>query len=194
MRVRPWFRFSGLALLAACGRAAPAPEPAPQAQALEPSPPPPQAAPEPAPPAAGDDKPGWSKLSRTDDLPLCAFSDYAQREQAQLLSAAKAPQKLRANEKVVLGVYGPHCLNEACDERPNLQCWVEREGPSVLSVHARFSSLHRDGSSCSEQCMEVDSACETEALAPGKYTVRYGAKTYKLTIPGTLRDPCLSRP
>ena len=95
--------------------------------------------------------------------------------------------------RLVFGVYGPHCLNEACDERANLQCWVEREGTNTLVAHARFSSLHKDGASCTQDCMELDMACETEELAPGKYSVRYGDKTYPLTIPGTLRDPCLRR-
>ena len=90
-------------------------------------------------------------------------------------------------------MYGPHCLNDACDERPNLQCWVERDGAQGLLVRSRFSSLHKDGASCTQDCLELDTACETEELPAGKYSVRYGDKTYKLVIPSTLRDPCLRR-
>jgi len=199
--------LSGLLLSGACNKAEPAAEPAPQAQPLSPPSAAPAATAAPAAPAAPVDQPaapaavsgetadksGWAPLSRRDDLPLCVFSDHVERERAQLLAAAKSPQKLRANTKLVFGVFGPHCLNEACDERPNLQCWVDSEAPRTLVVHTRFSSLHKTGSTCARDCLEVDSACETAELPPGKYDVRYGDRTYKLTIPGTLRDPCLRR-
>ena len=202
-RLHGFWCLAACLLVAACKEPqptqAPAAAPAPPAAAATPPSPALAAAPEAqmegasAAATATADRAGWTPLQRQDDLPLCVFASYAERERAPLLQAAKTPQKLRANAKLVFGVFGPHCLNEACDERPNLQCWVERDGPSSLLVHARFSSLHKDGGSCTQDCMELDVACETDELAPGKYKLRYGDKTYKLTIPSSLRDPCLRR-
>jgi hypothetical protein len=61
-----------------------------------------------------------------------------------------------------------------------------------LIVHTRYFSFHKDGSSCTKDCLEVDSSCETPELPAGTYTVRHGDKTYKLQIPGVLRQPCLN--
>jgi hypothetical protein len=135
-------------------------------------------------------KPGWSELSLRDTLPICVFANSWAREKTLFIRDVKK-QTLRANSTVVFGVFGPWCLNDQCDELPMLQCSVERVG-SDLIVHTRYFSFHKDGSSCTEGCLEVDSSCETPELTPGKYTVRHGDKTYELQIPSVLRRPCLN--
>ncbi len=184
-----------------CHESQPAPEPASAAPALEQ---PPSAA-TPAAPAKPLDvgtafgevpppfpKPGWSSRRLRDSLPLCVFSDQEERNKAQFIKDVHK-QVLRANAKVLFGVFGPNCLNEACDALPMLQCWVEQEG-NTLTVSSRFFSFHNDdGSTCDKDCLEVDASCETPVLKPGKYTVRHGNNTYKLQLPSTLNDPCFSR-
>lgn len=185
--------------IAACRAREPAASPVPAAAPLvaeKPAapatePPPTAAAAPVAAPAVLEPKPGWSKLLVTDDVPLCAFADEHERGKALFVEQVRK-QTLRANTPVTFGVFPPGCLNAACDDVPLLQCWVEAEG-STLTVHSRFASVHKDGSSCSQDCLEVDSACETPALPPGKYTVRYGAKQFELRIPSVLRTPCFSR-
>jgi hypothetical protein len=133
--------------------------------------------------------PGWSSLSLKDTLPICVFPNMAEREKAPLLKDVK-PQKLSANTKLTFGVYGPGCLSEACDDRPMLQCWTEQDGDTIV-VKTRFFSFHKDGAQCTENCMELDTACDTQIeLKPGKHTVRHGDKTYKLQVPSLVRDPC----
>ena len=119
---------------------------------------------------------------------MCVFANERERGAALFLEQVRK-QTLRANAPVTFGVFPPSCLNTACDDVPLLQCWVEREG-STLTVHSRFASVHKDSSSCSEDCLEVDSACETPALAPGKYIVRYGDKQFELRVPSLVRTPC----
>jgi hypothetical protein len=189
-----------LVLASACGRVELEPQPVKPAaleQASQTAPPETPAAPSVAPDSAKvavaetPIAPGSSKRALRDTLPICAFSSVLEREKAPHLANVKK-QKLRANSAVVFGVFPPGCLNDACDARPNLQCWIDREGDTIV-VNSRFSSIHKDGSSCTTECREVDSSCETEALAPGKYTVRHGDKSYKLQIPSVLRDPCFNR-
>lgn len=159
--------------------------PAAPAAAPEPSVTPPAAAA--APTAAPTD--GWSELVLRDTLPLCVFSSYAAREKALRIEQVKK-QMLKANAPVIFGVFGPWCLNAACDERPTLQCWTERKG-SDLIVHTLYSSLHKEGSSCTTDCRELDVSCETPTLEPGTYTVRHGDKAHPLEIPSVQRAPCL---
>jgi hypothetical protein len=135
---------------------------------------------------------GFRELSIRDELPLCVFSSVEERAKAGVVDDVKPKLRLRANEKLVFGVFPPWCLNEACDARANLQCYLEARGNTII-VSSRFFSFHKEGASCSGDCLEVDSSCQTTALSPGKYEVRHGDKTYKLQIPGTLRDACLNR-
>jgi hypothetical protein len=205
---RPRARLLSLLVLIACRKAEP-PAAAVETPALQQASTtaPPVAEPQPSAAAGqpmshvGDDglaqeKPfpraGWTPRRVRDALPLCVFSSMAEREKAQHLQDARAKQVLRANAKVVFGVFGPNCLNEECDARPTVQCWTEQSS-NTLTVNSRFFSFHRDGSSCNTDCLEVDTACETEPLKAGKYTIRYGDKTYKLQVPSTMKDPCLSR-
>ena len=100
------------------------------------------------------------------------------------------------------GVYGPWCLHQGCDARPNLQCWTKLEG-NTINVFTRYSSFHHDVQSCSADCLGPDSSCEASAcmaldtscttpeLAPGKYTIRHGEKSYELKIPSVQKQPCL---
>lgn len=182
-----------------CQRSDPAPQAAQAKPALAP---PSAAAPPPAKPlevgnAFGQapppfPRPGWSSRRIRDALPLCVFANQEERNKAQFIKDVHK-QVLPANSKVLFGVFGPGCLNEACDALPMLQCWVEQEG-NTLTVSSRFFSFHHDdGSVCDSDCLEVDASCETPVLKPGKYTVRHGDKTYGLQIPSTLKDPCFSR-
>jgi hypothetical protein len=135
--------------------------------------------------------PGWSKLDLVDTLPICVFADHDAREAALHIELAKKKQSLKADSTVVFGVYPQRCLNIDCDARPNLQCWVELEG-DTLHVHSRFFSFHKDGSTCTKDCLEVDSSCETPELKAGKYTVQHGDKTYTLQIPSVVKQPCFA--
>jgi hypothetical protein len=190
----------GLALAFGCNKI---PEPAPAA--------PPPVAPQPAalqqpaqpaqpeaaaPPPAAEQTikrrgpaPGFAQLSLKDTLPICVFPNMQERIKAPHLADVK-PQKLAANSKVTFGVFGPGCLNAACDDRPMLQCWTEQDGETIV-VKTRFSSFHNDSATCTEECLELDTACDSqiELKAGKKYTVRHGEKTYKLQT-GTVRDPC----
>jgi hypothetical protein len=194
--------------LGAC-RKAELPEPAPATESTKPAalekaePPPPAAPAVPAPDAAtsassdevGPDglRPGWTKVLRRDSAPVCVFASALEREKNQVLAKVKK-QTLKANTKLTFGVFPPWCLNEACDENAYLQCWVDREDDNTLVMNTRFASYRKDGADCTDGCMEIDAACETPELPPGKYTVRHGDKTYKLRIPGVLLDPCFGRP
>jgi len=134
--------------------------------------------------------PGWSPLSLQDELPICLFSSLEARAQAPYLKDVK-PQKLRADSPITFGVYGPGCLNEACDDRPTLQCWVELPGSNTIIVHSRFSSFHKDGAQCTEDCMDLDTACwSLDPLKAGTYTVQHGTKRYKVKLPSKVSDPC----
>lgn len=142
-------------------------------------------------PQAAYPAPAWEPRRLQDALPLCVFSSTAARLQAPLAGPV-ARQKLQANAKVVFGVFPPGCLNEACDAEPTLQCWVEESG-NTLTVHSRFSSFQKQGASCRDDCMPVDSSCETSELKPGRYTVRYGDKRFSLKVPGVVEQPWLVR-
>jgi hypothetical protein len=189
------------ALMSGCNRI---PEPAalePQSAALQqpaaPAQPAPTSQPEPgaAAPSAEEPikqrepEPGWSPLSLKDTLPICVFPNMVERVKAPFLQDVK-PQKLAANSKLTFGVFGPGCLSDACDQRATLQCWTEQEGDTIV-VKTRFSSFHKDGAECTENCLDLDTACDTQiALKPGKHTLRHGDKTYTLQVPGLVRDPC----
>jgi hypothetical protein len=182
----------------------PSPAPAPAAAALKPAepaaqadrpapaePPPPAAPVEPAEPTGPtDDTPGWSRLRLEDSVPLCVFADNRERAAARSIELVKK-QTLREDAPVTFGVFGPGCLNKACDDKPLLQCWADREGDTI-TVHSRYSSLHKDSSTCTKDCVPVGASCDSPALAAGKYTVQYGDKTYKLQIPSLVRKPCLN--
>jgi hypothetical protein len=188
----------GVWLASACNRI-PEPVPAEQQKAALQEPAPlaqPEPTPAPAPPAEPETikrrgpEPGFSQLSLKDTLPICVFPNMTERVKAPFLKDVK-PQKLAANSKVTFGVFGPGCLNEACDDRPTLQCWTEQKGADTIVVMTRFSSFHKDGAECTENCLDLDTACDSQIeLKPGKYTVQHGDKTYKLQVPSTVRDPC----
>jgi hypothetical protein len=192
-----WIGILTLALtgLSACQKSAPEPtppaaKPAPLTQEApaQPAPaPPPAYTTEPLPnvPYLG---PGWTQLNLEDKLPICVFPNEVEREKAMLIEKVKK-QTLTANSPVVFGVFGPWCLNELCDIRPTLQCWTEREA-DTLTVHTRFHSFHKDGTTCTKDCLEIDATCQTPALEPGTYTIRHGDNAYKLKIPSTVRAPC----
>jgi hypothetical protein len=182
-----------------CTRKIPEPEPvpAPPAALSTSAPAEPAAAPAPEPKRGpsedfiGYPKEGWSKLKLQDTLPLCVFENALERDNAKFVTQAKT-QKLKANQPVTFGAYGPYCINPQCDDLPTLQCVVDREG-NTLKVTARYIGYHKDGSTCSDECREVMAGCDTPSLEPGKYTVQYGDQTYALKIPSTLKDPCYKK-
>jgi hypothetical protein len=169
-------------------------KPAQPSAPAEPAPPP--AAPT-APPATTETpeypKEGWSKLTKRETLPFCLFSDMREREAAQLIEKVKK-QTLKANQPVVFGIFGPWCLNKECDDLPLLECWVDKEGDDTLVLHTHFFSYHKDGATCSKDCLALDTMCSSPDLAPGKYTIKHGDKTYPLQIPSVLKKPCLGPP
>ena len=124
-------------------------------------------------------------------LPFCLFGDMREREAALHIEQVKK-QTLKANQPVVFGVFGPWCLNKECDDLPMLECWVDKEGDDTLVLHSHFFSYHKDGAKCGKDCLAIDAMCSSPDLAPGKYTIKHGDKTYPLQIPSSLKQPCLN--
>jgi hypothetical protein len=174
---------------------APIPPPAPLAAQKPPEPPPAADPPKEAPPDKaspdfiGFPKPGWSKVSIDDTLPLCVFSSLDERERALFVKGVTR-QKLHADASVVFGAFGPGCVNEKCDGLPSLQCRAEL-ADKTITVHAHYFGYRKDGSTCTDDCRRVTAGCETPTLPAGKYKVVYGEKTFDLKIPNVLRSPCL---
>jgi hypothetical protein len=193
-----WTFVLSLTAAVSCNRIPePEPVPAPPAALKEAPAKPAEPAPEPAKPKGpssdfiGYPKEGWTKLKLQDTLPLCVFENAVERENAKFIDQVKK-QKLKANQSVVFGAFGPYCINPECDDLPTLQCLVDRDG-STLKVQARYIGYHKDGTQCSDGCREVLAGCETPSLEPGKYTVQYGENTYSLKIPSTLNAPCFKK-
>jgi hypothetical protein len=151
----------------------------------------------PAPPASSDGRATWDKVKLEDDVPLCVFADPDQRDEAHFLKDVRK-QTLRAKTKVTFGAFAPGCMSEVCDAIPSLQCWIEDpgkspegdEGPHSLVVHSHFSFEHKPGSVCTTNCRSVTAGCDTPVLEAGKYTVKYGHRTFTLRVPSVLRTPC----
>ncbi|HET6335894.1 MAG TPA: hypothetical protein VFG30_21860 [Polyangiales bacterium] len=57
-------------------------------------------------------------------------------------------------------------------------------------MHSRLTFEHKRGTACDTDCSPIVAGCETEALKPGKYTVKYGARSFSLQVPSTVREPC----
>jgi hypothetical protein len=154
-------------------------------------PPPPPAEPpadKPSPEPRGYPKAGWSKEVVTDGSQLCAFANELDWDKAGAVQDVGA-QSLKANEPILFGAYAPHCVNFACDDKPSLQCWLEQDGKTI-TVHSRYWAEHKDGATCSDNCLKVKANCKTEPLAPGTYTVKHGERSTKVRIPSTLKKPC----
>jgi hypothetical protein len=199
--------FALLCALGACGggskpEAAPVapakPAPLAEQKPAATTPPPPEQPPAEAPPVdkpsddmIGFPKPGWSRVSIDDTLPLCVFSSYGAREEAEFLKDV-TKQKLHAGATVMFGAFGPGCVNEHCDGLPSLQCNVDM-ADKTLTVHAHYFGYKKDGATCTETCRRVTAGCATPELTAGKYKVVYGQKTFDLKIPSVLRDPCFVR-
>lgn len=126
-----------------------------------------------------------------DETKFCVFANKLERETSMLIDKVKK-QTLQADMPVTFGAFGPWCLNKECDALPNLQCWVEVEADNTLVLSTRFSSFHKEGSTCTKGCLPIDASCDTPALAKGTYTIKHGDKTYKLQIPSTVKQPCLN--
>jgi hypothetical protein len=136
--------------------------------------------------------PGFTAFERLNDAQLCVFSNYAEQFRAQTAESA-GPQRLAAGEPVVFGTYPGACVREGCVEQPSMECTVEREGRN-LTVRSRFWGIHRDGGGCAAgKCQPVAAGCASEALEPGKYTVKHGETRFELNIPSALDAPCLDR-
>lgn len=153
-----------------------------------------KSAPEPAKEPSHDAPPppaGWSAQLVTDEVPLCIFSDYVEREKAAFINQV-TKQKLKADTAVVFGAFAPRCLHRECDDDPTLQAWLDEEGENTFVVHSRFHVLHKDGATCTKNCERVIAGVQTRDLKPGTYTVKYGKLTRQFTVPGVLKSPCLT--
>jgi hypothetical protein len=139
--------------------------------------------------AAADDATNWDKVKLEDEAPLCVFASHEERNDALFLQDVHE-QTLRANSTVVFGTFPPGCQNEACDAAPTHQCWVDTEAANTLVVHSRLSFAHKRGSTCTKDCRPVIAGCETGVLKAGKYTVKYGRRTFSVRVPGVLVAPC----
>jgi hypothetical protein len=116
------------------------------------------------------------------------FANFAEHNRTKFRKDAKK-QTLRANAAVVFGAFAPGCVNETCDQLPTLQCLAERDGNTIV-VQSQYYVDHKDGSTCTDTCRPITAGGKTPILEAGKYTVRYGARTFELRIPSVLRAPC----
>jgi len=195
--MRAWIVVVAACALCGCKSESPEPAAEPAAQAVVAAPAPSsdvRAQPQPVEPAPKVDsytrvvKPGWSTITLHDKVPFCLFESFLKHYEAPNMKAVKKP-KLRAKAKLVFGAFAPACVSDACDERPTLECSVDREG-STLTVHTRYIVDHKDGTTCTDQCKTVTAGCETPELESGTYQIIHGEKTFKLRVPSVLRDPC----
>lgn len=167
---------------ASAEKAAPAPEPA-------------KAVPSPVTVTTAERTPreGWSPITLDDEVPLCFFASYEERGKVPVVEQVKK-QTLKPNATVILGAFGPWCMNEACDTEPSLQCWIDPEGEDTFVVHTRMHTEHKTDSKCSKDCPIIAADCETPELKPGTYTFKYGAESRTVKIPSVVRTPCFSTP
>jgi hypothetical protein len=136
-------------------------------------------------------KPGWSKVTVDEQVPICVFSNFVAHEEPKFLKDVKK-QRLEADSTLVIGAFGPWCVNEGCDDLPSLQCSIERSG-DILRVRTHYWGYRKDGSRCGGPCRQVTAGCETPKLEAGTYTIEHGTQTYKLKIPSTLKSPCFGK-
>jgi hypothetical protein len=133
----------------------------------------------------------WVPFARKDDVPLCLFASDEARIKALFLKNVKK-QLLRANSELYFGAFAPGCASQECVALPTLQCWVEREGETLV-VHSRYSGEQHRERVCKDKCEEVTAGCPAPELPAGSYTVRYGDRTMTLKLPSVLREPCVRR-
>jgi hypothetical protein len=150
----------------------------------------PASAPPPAPPAPPPYRPkeGFSNVKVEDGVPLCLFPSDQVWWEAKLLGDV-GKQRLKAKSKVVIGAFGPWCVNEHCDQKPSLQCSVVREGDTLI-VHSRFWGEHKDGSVCTQECKSITASCTTPELEAGTYTIKHGEDSFTFELPTVLTNPC----
>ena len=203
--MRTWIVIAGMCgMVLGCGKSGSEPRLEKQAPSSEntaateksasPTAPPAKSAPEQAKePSDEAPKPpeGWSAQLITDEVPLCIFSDYVERNKAEQITQVKK-QKLKAGSGVVFGAFAPRCMHRECDDDPTLQAWLDEEGENTFVVHSRFHALHKDGTTCTKNCERVIAGVQTRDLEPGTYTVKYGTLTRQFTVPSVLKSPCLA--
>jgi hypothetical protein len=131
----------------------------------------------------------WDPIKLDDEAPLCVFSGHDTRDEAMFLKDVRK-QTLRAGSSVVFGTFAPGCIHEACDTGPLMQCFVDADPDGSLVVHSHLAYEHKRGSTCSEGCRPIIAGCESAPLAAGKYTVKYGSRSFTLRIPAVMRSPC----
>ncbi len=134
-------------------------------------------------------RPGFSVVSVAGKSPICLFASEAERQLAPISHTQAKKQTLRAGASIIIGAYPPWCIHESCDDRPSLQCWIDLQGDTIV-VNARYFGDHKDGTTCTENCREINAGCETPPLPAGKYTIQQGEQTWPLRIPSVLKDPC----
>lgn len=82
-----------------------------------------------------------------------------------------------------VGVVFPTCLSSSCDAALDESCTVTREGTSLRVVSsARVRSLG-PGHACTDDCGFLIAQCKSPPVPAGTYTVRYGDKSKRVTLP-----------
>lgn len=137
-------------------------------------------------------KPGFSELTLIDQVPICLFPTYDDHAKAKFVDQVRR-KRLRAGRTVIFGAFAPWCVHPDCDQRPSLQCTVDREG-NELTVHTKYWGDHKDGSACSSDCYPINAGCQSPELEPGKYVVHHGELSFELKIPGTPPTVCFGEP
>jgi hypothetical protein len=125
----------------------------------------------------------WTPFSRKDEVPFCVFANYDDWVKAEFVEQAKPKVSLKAGNEVHFGVYAPGCAGVDCIRLATLQCWVDLAGTSI-TLHTRFSGEENKKNTCVKDCQPTTASCNTPALKPGAYTIKYGAREHTLRIPG----------
>jgi hypothetical protein len=86
-----------------------------------------------------------------------------------------------ADGSVKLIVTFDACLSSTCSRVLQATCRVsESAGVITISSHAATEREHRE---CTADCGALTARCEAPPMAPGTYTVKYGAAESELTLP-----------
>jgi hypothetical protein len=134
-------------------------------------------------------KPGFHEVELRDEVPLCVLADFEAQYNAKFIEQVEK-QKLRAGRSIVIAAFAGWCVNEACDDRPSLECQVERQG-NTLIVRSRYWGDRKDGARCENvPCRPVTAGCESPPLEAGVYTIQHGEKNFEVRVPSVLRSPC----
>lgn len=89
----------------------------------------------------------------------------------------------KADGSVTVIVSFDTCLSSSCSRVLGATCKAS-ESAGVITVSSRAAVEH-GGRECTADCGSLTARCEAPPLAPGTYTVKYGAAQSELTLPAS---------